>query len=60
MIKYDNIKKLEQLVIRLQVYNDWRRGADIEQPKPKEIGQDIDLAIEAIKQLIGKNEISNN
>lgn len=60
MIKCDNIKKLEQLVIRLQVYNDWRRGADIEQPKPKEIGQDIDLAIKAIKQLIGKNEISNN
>ena len=41
----------DQLVVRLRRYNEWRRGADFEQPEPSEIGMDIDAAIAAIEQL---------
>ena len=37
--------------MRLRRYNEWRRGADFEQPEPAAIGQDIDAAIAAIEQL---------
>jgi len=30
-------------------YNNWRRGAEIEQPDPKEIGKAIDLVTEFLK-----------
>lgn len=35
----------------LRQYNRWRRGADIPQPKPVEIGEAIDAAIEDIRTL---------
>jgi len=34
----------------LEDYNRWRRGAEIEQPNPKIIGEAIDLAIETLKK----------
>ena len=33
----------------LTAFNNWRRGAEIPQPDPTEIGQAIDAAIEALK-----------
>lgn len=45
---------IESLISRLRTYNEWRRGADIEQPKPLEIGQDIDEAIEMLKLIAWK------
>lgn len=42
-----NIKEAVKL---LQHYNRWRRGADVEMPRPKEIGKAIDTAIEYIKK----------
>ena len=38
--------QVEQLVQRLQRYNEWRRGSEtIEQPHPRQIGEDIDEAV---------------
>jgi hypothetical protein len=39
---------VDPLVMRLRHYNEWRRGADFEQPEPAEIGRDIDAAIELL------------
>jgi len=36
----------------LEYYNRWRRGDDIEMPNPKEVGEAIDVAIDALKRLI--------
>ena len=33
----------------LRQFNDWRRGADVLQPKPREIGMAIDAAVEMIE-----------
>lgn len=41
---------IKEAVKLLQHYNRWRRGADIEMPRPKEIGKAIDTAIEYIKK----------
>ena len=41
----------EQCVMRLRRFNEWRRGADIEQPDPKTIGLDIDYAIDIIERM---------
>ena len=41
------------LVMRLRRLNEWRRGADFEQPEPTEIGRDIDVAIDL---LVGMSE----
>ena len=35
----------------LRQFNVWRRGADVTQPKPREIGKAIDAAIEMIDRL---------
>lgn len=44
--------QVEQLVLRLHQYNKWRRGDDsIEQPHPKQIGEDIDLSIELLEKM---------
>ena len=40
---------VESLIIRLRRYNDWRRGADLEQPDPNKVGKDIDMAIKLLK-----------
>ena len=35
----------------LRQFNAWRRGADVPQPKPREIGEAIDAAVEMIERL---------
>lgn len=37
------------LIMRLRRYNEWRRGAEFEQPKPAQIGADIDAAAEMLE-----------
>ncbi len=44
--------QLDLLAMRLRRYNEWRRGADFEQPQPAVIGRDIDAAISIIEQHI--------
>lgn len=34
-----------EIASRLRDYNNWRRGADVEQPHPDQIGKDLDAAI---------------
>lgn len=41
---------IKEAVRLLQRYNHWRRGADIEMPRPKGIGKAIDIVIEYIKK----------
>ena len=35
-------------------FNDWRRGAEIEQPNPKEIGVAIDILVQFAKDNVKK------
>ena len=42
---------LSQLASRLRRLNEWRRGAEVEQPDPYIIGRDIDKAIWCIERL---------
>ena len=35
----------------LRQFNGWRRGADVPQPKPREIGEAIDAAVEMIERM---------
>ena len=35
----------------LRQFNEWRRGADVPQPKPREIGEAIDAAVEMIERM---------
>jgi hypothetical protein len=42
-------EELKNLIHRLQYYNEWRRGADTEMPEPKQIGRDIDVAVEVLE-----------
>jgi len=48
----DERGRVEQLVMRLRQYNDWRRGADCDQPLPIPVGKDIDDAIATIEKYI--------
>ncbi|MBM96039.1 MAG: hypothetical protein CMI09_09370 [Oceanospirillaceae bacterium] len=43
--------EIELLLGRLRRYNDWRRGADIEQPNPTELGRDIDRTVELMASM---------
>ena len=45
-----NQKDIKDLIHRLQYYNEWRRGADTEMPPPKQIGADIDAAVEVLRK----------
>ncbi len=40
----------EEVIEYLQVYQDWRRGADTEQPDPTTLGHVIDEAIKLLKE----------
>lgn len=40
---------LPEAIPILETYNKWRRGADIPQPDPKEIGETIEIAINLMK-----------
>lgn len=41
----DNVDKTSDIAKRLRKYNEWRRGADVDQPEPIGIGRDIDDAV---------------
>ena len=41
----------EEIADYLENYNTWRRGADIKQPEPKELGEYLELAIEELRRL---------
>jgi len=43
---------VDQLVVRLRRYNEWRRGAEIEQPDPKALGEDIDAAADILEIVV--------
>ena len=38
----------EELIDYLKAYQEWRRGADTEQPDPTELGEKLDIAIELL------------
>ena len=40
----------DEVIDYLQVYQDWRRGADTEQPDPTTLGYVIDEAIKLLKE----------
>ena len=42
---------LNKLISRLRYFNEWRRGAEYQQPNPTEIGNDIDMAILLLSKL---------
>jgi hypothetical protein len=50
--------KIDEIIKRLEYYNEWRRGADTEMPRPKEIGKTIDAAIKEVKKINKKNNDS--
>lgn len=45
------MSNLTELATRLERLNLWRRGGDFDMPCVKEIGNDIDSAVEAIREL---------
>lgn len=47
---------LKQAVELLENYNKWRRGAEIPQPNPTEIGVAISLVLERVKATEGETE----
>ena len=48
----NDLKDLKDLIERLKAYNEWRRGGtEIESPRPKQLGEDIDKAIELLEEL---------
>ena len=47
---------IDGLVARLRRYNEWRRGADTEQLHPREIGEDIDAACDALEAMMQENQ----
>ena len=40
----------KELIEYLKEYQEWRRGADIEQPDPTELGEKLDEAIQILKE----------
>jgi hypothetical protein len=42
----------KEVIDALTYYNTWRRGAEIEMPEPKNVGQAIDAAINIIESLL--------
>ena len=52
----EETEDVESLIIRLSRYNEWRRGADLQQqPEPTKIGEDIDTVIELLESIIYEN-----
>lgn len=46
---------LQELIERMKLYNDWRRGSDdIEQPEPKQLGLDIDVTIKVLEDRLNQ------
>mgnify|MGYP000851038472 FL=1 len=50
-------KDIPALIERLRYFNDWRRGADGEQPNPEQIGRDIDAAVAILSRQASAPEI---
>ena len=42
---------VKELVKRLRLYNEWRRGAETKQPDPETIGIDIDEAANMLEEM---------
>lgn len=42
--------QIDEVIEQLQIYNDWRRGGEGEQPNPKFIGILIEEAIKHLKE----------
>ncbi len=54
-------KDIPALIERLRYFNDWRRGADGEQPNPEQIGRDIDAAVAILsRQASAPDPLSQN
>jgi hypothetical protein len=49
-------EKAQQLACRLRRFNNWRRGAETEPPSPREIGADLDAAVEIIESTLASSE----
>lgn len=49
-------KELSELIYRIEYFNEWRRGGDTAMPHPKQIGEDIDSAVELLKQQLKKEK----
>jgi len=46
------MRELKELIERLKAFNEWRRGStEIEIPRPKQLGEDIDKTIELLEEL---------
>ena len=43
--------RVDQLVMRLRRLNEWRRGGDVEQPDPHEVGSDLDNAADMLERM---------
>jgi len=46
---WPGVVRVGQIVGRLRRYNEWRRGAEVEQPEPAQLGQDIDEAAKMLE-----------
>ena len=45
-----------EVIDRLRMYQDWRLGADIEQPEPKQLTSDINVAISAFSVFLSREQ----
>lgn len=52
----DATNGITELIERLRYFNDWRRGADGEQPNPAQIGRDIDAAVAILSRQDGATD----
>ena len=52
-------QKMQNLINRLEYFNEWRRGGDGKQPDPRQIGEDIDSATHIIKGFIALMDDAN-
>ena len=45
------MEELEKTLKALRVFQKWRRGANIEMPNPKELGETIDNTIRILRKI---------
>lgn len=51
---------LYEAIALLETYQTWRRGAEIEQPNPKQVGIAIDLILREVKKnYLLSDEVTN-
>lgn len=60
MFKYHRaqppIEGLREAIDAIEYYNEWRRGADTEQPNPTELGKNIEIVLQAAKREMERQE----